>query len=26
LVVHHLHPRDILLHPIGLELILLPIG
>jgi hypothetical protein len=26
LVVHHLHPGDILLHPIGLELILLPIG
>jgi hypothetical protein len=26
LVVHHLHPRDILLHPIGLELILLPVG
>jgi hypothetical protein len=26
LVVHHLHPRDILLHPKGLELILLPIG
>jgi hypothetical protein len=26
LVVHHLHPRDILLHLIGLELILLPIG
>jgi hypothetical protein len=23
LVVHHIHPRDILLHPIGLELILL---
>jgi hypothetical protein len=26
LVVHHLHPGDILLHPIGLELVLLPIG
>jgi hypothetical protein len=26
LVVHHLHLGDILLHPIGLELILLPIG
>jgi hypothetical protein len=26
LVVHHLPPGDILLHPIGLELILLPIG
>jgi hypothetical protein len=25
-VVHHLHPGDILLHPIGLELVLLPIG
>jgi hypothetical protein len=25
-VVHHLHPGDILLHPIGLELILLPVG
>jgi hypothetical protein len=25
LVVHHLHPGDILLHSIGLELILLPI-
>jgi hypothetical protein len=25
-MVHHLHPGDILLHPIGLELILLPIG
>jgi hypothetical protein len=25
-VVYHLHPGDILLHPIGLELILLPIG
>jgi hypothetical protein len=25
LVVHHLHPGDILLHPIGLELILLPV-
>jgi hypothetical protein len=24
-VVHHLHPGDILLHPIGLELILRPI-
>jgi hypothetical protein len=23
--VHHVHPRDILLHPIGLELILLPV-
>jgi hypothetical protein len=26
LVVYHLHPRDILLHPIGHELILLPVG
>jgi hypothetical protein len=26
LVVYHLHPGDILLHPVGLELILLPIG
>jgi hypothetical protein len=26
LVVHHLHPGDILLHPIGIELILLPEG
>jgi hypothetical protein len=26
LVVNHLHPRDILLHPVGLELILLPVG
>jgi hypothetical protein len=26
LVVHHLPPGDILLHPIGLKLILLPIG
>jgi hypothetical protein len=25
LVVYHLHPGDILLHPVGLELILLPI-
>jgi hypothetical protein len=25
LVVYHLHPGDILLHPIGLELILLPV-
>jgi hypothetical protein len=25
-VVHHLHPVDILLHPISLELILLPVG
>jgi hypothetical protein len=24
--VHHLHPGDILLHPISLELIILPIG
>jgi hypothetical protein len=24
--VYHLHPGDILLHPIGLELILLPVG
>jgi hypothetical protein len=24
--VHHLHPRDILLHPIGLKLTLLPVG
>jgi hypothetical protein len=26
LVVYHLHPGDILLHPIGLELIFLPVG
>jgi hypothetical protein len=26
LVVYHLHPGDILLHPVGLELILLPVG
>jgi hypothetical protein len=26
LVVYHLHPRDIPFHPIGLELIFLPIG
>jgi hypothetical protein len=26
LVVYHLHPRDIPFHPVGLELILLPIG
>jgi hypothetical protein len=26
MVVYHLHPVDILLHPIGLELILLPVG
>jgi hypothetical protein len=26
LVVYHLHPGDILLHPVGLELILLLIG
>jgi hypothetical protein len=26
LVVYHLHPGDILFHPIGLELILLPVG
>jgi hypothetical protein len=25
LVVHHLHPGDILLHPIGIKLILLPV-
>jgi hypothetical protein len=25
-VVYHLRPRNILLHPIGLELILLPVG
>jgi hypothetical protein len=25
LVVRHLHPRDILLHPVGPELILLPV-
>jgi hypothetical protein len=24
--VYHLHPGDILLHPVGLELILLPVG
>jgi hypothetical protein len=26
LVVYHLHSGDILLHPIGLELVLLPVG
>jgi hypothetical protein len=26
LVVYHLHPRDIPFHPVGLELILLPVG
>jgi hypothetical protein len=26
LVVYHLHPGDILLHPVGLELILFPVG
>jgi hypothetical protein len=26
LVVYHLHPWNIFLHPIGLELILLPVG
>jgi hypothetical protein len=26
LVMYHLHPGDILLYPIGLELILLPVG
>jgi hypothetical protein len=26
LVVYHLYPGDILLHPVGLELIILPIG
>jgi hypothetical protein len=26
LVVYHLHHRDILFHPVGLELIFLPIG
>jgi hypothetical protein len=26
LVVHHLHPGDILLHPISLDSILLPVG
>jgi hypothetical protein len=26
LVVYHLHPRDILLHPKGLEHVLLPLG
>jgi hypothetical protein len=25
-VVYHLHPGNILLHPIGLKLILLPVG
>jgi hypothetical protein len=25
-MVYHLHPRDILLHPVGLELIPLPVG
>jgi hypothetical protein len=26
LVVYHLHPRDIPSYPVGLELILLPVG
>jgi hypothetical protein len=26
LVVYHLHPGNIFLHPVGLELILLPVG
>jgi hypothetical protein len=26
LVVYHLYPGDILFHPVGLELILLPVG
>jgi hypothetical protein len=26
LVVYHLHPGDILFHPVGLELIRLPVG
>jgi hypothetical protein len=26
LVVHHLHLGDVLFHPVGLELILLPVG
>jgi hypothetical protein len=26
LVVYHLHPVDIPFHPVGLELILLPVG
>jgi hypothetical protein len=26
LVVYHLHPWNIVLHPVGLELILLPVG
>jgi hypothetical protein len=26
LVVYHLHPGDILFHPVGLELIFLPVG
>jgi hypothetical protein len=26
LVVHHLHPGDISFHPVGLELIFLPVG
>jgi hypothetical protein len=26
LEMYHLHPRDILLYPVGLELILLPVG
>jgi hypothetical protein len=25
-VVYHLHPENILFHPVGLELILLPLG
>jgi hypothetical protein len=26
MVVYHLHPGDILFHPVGLELIFLPVG
>jgi hypothetical protein len=26
LVVYHLHSGDVLFHPVGLELILLPVG
>jgi hypothetical protein len=26
LLVYHLHPGDILFHPVGLDLILLPVG
>jgi hypothetical protein len=26
MVVYHLHPRDVLFHPVGHELIFLPVG